>query len=124
MTGKSTVVYPNEPSESDIQFHVMYRLRNMGLDVHAEVFSRKKLGCRLDLVVFVDKDARLIIECKKKKAKSIHPKYRQREITRCRKQSEKYETLGLPIDWIIGMKEANEYIANFKARHPDLFIAM
>ncbi len=62
------IEYPKKQSEAEIQALLWYFLRKRKIDARLQVtgynpISGKK-SCKLDLVVFVDKEARCIVECK------------------------------------------------------------
>ncbi len=120
---KSPVLYPCEESEAEIQFFILYELRKLKLDARAEVRSRKCMSSRFDVVVFIKRQAVLLIEVKKKLLKSVHPSYRKKDARHVKSQREKYEGIGLPLDWVHGMKEAVPYIRTFAAKHPYLWNA-
>lgn len=55
------IEYPKRISEAEIQAELWYRLKGAGVDARLEV---KADHSRLDIVVFVDRAATGIIECK------------------------------------------------------------
>ena len=62
------ITYPRKHSEAEIQALLWYFLRKRKIDARLQVTSYSpgtgKKSCRLDLVVFVNKQARCIVECK------------------------------------------------------------
>ena len=59
--------YPKKHSEAEIQALLWYFLRKRKIDARLQVRgcgTGDKKSCKLDLVVFVDKVARCIVECK------------------------------------------------------------
>lgn len=62
------IVYPKKRAESEIQATLWYFLRKRKIDAHLQVTGynpqNPKEDCRLDLVVFVDEVAKIIVECK------------------------------------------------------------
>jgi predicted transglutaminase-like protease len=62
------IEYPKKHSEAEIQSLLWYFLRKRKIDARLQVsgYSTKtnKMGNKLDLVVFVDKEPKVIVECK------------------------------------------------------------
>ena len=94
----NTIAYPEKHSEAEIQALLWYFLRKKKIDARLEVTAHipyKRRSSRLDLVVFVGKDARCIVECK-----SWSDNYSRTAIYRTNntKQINKYKTTyGLPV---------------------------
>lgn len=93
------IEYPEKHSEAEIEALLWYFLRKRKIDARLQVtgfnkFTGKK-SCKLDLVIFVDKVAKCIVECKSwSKGYSKTAIYR----TNNTKQIRKYKALyGLPV---------------------------
>ncbi len=60
--------YPAKRSEAEIQALLWYFLKKRGIDSRLQVVAynpeSKRRSCKLDLVVFVNQEARCIVECK------------------------------------------------------------
>ena len=91
--------YPAKHSEAEIQALLWYFLRKAKIDARLQVtgFNENtgKKSCKLDLVIFVDKQAKCIVECK-----SWSNGYSKTAIYRTNntKQIKKYkEFYGLPV---------------------------
>ena len=84
------IPYPRKASEADVQYAVCDVLRQHGFDARLEVIARRN-GHRhqFDIVVFQDKRAQTIIECKSYSKPSHMPSNH--------KQSLKYMEWGLPV---------------------------
>lgn len=93
-----TVMYPKSFSEFEVQAFLYTGLKNLGLDVRGEVSAS---GGKFDLVIYDAGKPSRIIEVKKGGAK------------RCAliQVFEYRENFGLPVDLVIGMNQAIEYIA-------------
>jgi len=113
MTKDMAIVYPEEESEFEVHAWLWFQLRELGLDARGEVFAVNGTA-RFDIVVFdALKRAVRIIEVKaKKRGKGKH-----REDFRFNKcaQVKRYSRLGLPVDCVVGMVAAEQYILRLKA---------
>jgi len=127
---KQKIIYPHKPSEFECQAYLWYQLRLLGFDARGEV---RTSGCRsfLDIVVFDDSQIPVrIIENKKslvpKRIGQGHgTKRRANKAKRKRhEQLDKYRKLGVPIDLVIGLREANKYIENTRLNDslPELWL--
>jgi hypothetical protein len=105
-TGVDSIPYPQDVSEFEVQAHLFFELRAMGMDVRGEVSSTLR-SSRLDLVVFKDKTAVLIIEVKKK-LRGVRNRHSQRK--RIHRQTKQYRNLLVPLVIIVGMDDANEFL--------------
>jgi len=65
---RNIIEYPKKHSEAEIQALLWYFLRKRKIDARLQVTgynpSIQKKSCKLDLVVFVDKTPKCIVECK------------------------------------------------------------
>lgn len=63
-----TIEYPQKHSEAEIQALLWYFLRKKKIDARLQVTAYNpvtgKKSCKLDVVVFVNKEPRCIVECK------------------------------------------------------------
>ncbi len=93
------IEYPKKHSEAEIQALLWYFLRKRKMDVRLQVIGynpyTNKKSCKLDMVVFVDKIAKCIIECKSWQAGySKTAIYRTNNTNQIKKYKEFY---GLPV---------------------------
>jgi len=93
------IEYPVKQSEAEIEAILFYKLDSIGIDARLQVtaFNPKteKKSCKLDLVVFAEKKAVCIVECK-----SWTDGYNKNAIYRTNnsKQIRKYKAIyGLPV---------------------------
>jgi hypothetical protein len=89
--------YSGRPSEFEIQAYLYCELRRFGYDARGEV-STKDGDCRFDVVVFVGRKPRRIIEVKKSRKQ-----YRSKQI-------EYYRSYGVKVVSVCGMEQAKELI--------------
>jgi len=107
------IAYPKEESEFEVHAWLWFQLRELGLDARGEVFAINGTA-RFDIVVFdASKRAVKIIEVKAKK----HRKGRHREEFKFNKcaQVKQYSKYGLPVDCVVGMEAARQYVLRLKA---------
>ena len=94
--------YRETESEFEAQAWIYWKLRERGFDVRGEVKVegdlRDSRGCRLDLVIYIDKVAVRVIEVKS-----------ERRMTRCNKRPRKYAKLDYPLDLVYG-DEKEQYL--------------
>lgn len=101
--------YPTTDSEFEIQAYVYWKLREKGFDARGEVSTCLKMR-RLDIIIYVERVASLIIEVKTKQVG------RQKEYgapTERRKQLQAYEQYGVPVVSVRGMEEARLFCSDF-----------
>ena len=113
MTKDMVIVYPEEESEFEVHAWLWCQLKALGLDARGEVFALNGTA-RFDIVVFdASKHAIRIIEVKAKK----HGKGKHREDFRFNKcgQVKRYSKYGLPVDCVVGMAAAEQYVLRLKA---------
>lgn len=97
------IPYPESNSEFEVQAFLYLKLQSLGIDVKGEVSA---CGCRLDLVLYVKRIAKLVIEVKRWFG----------VLETLQKQKAKYEyATGVPCCVICGMKEAARFIETFDA---------
>jgi hypothetical protein len=101
-TAEDSIAYPETESEWEIQAFIWDRLSRRGFDVRAEVTSRLG-GSRLDLVVFVDREAVAIIETKKHANRNIPTRFKSQTKRKNRLQSHKYAEFNIPVHYVRGM---------------------
>jgi len=87
------IEYPKKVSEAEIQAELWYKLREAGIDARLEVKGERS---RLDIVIFRNKEARAIIECKSWSVRYVKNQgYQKHKNT---KQLTKYrETFKVPV---------------------------
>jgi len=92
----SKIEYPRKRGEAELQALLWYFLRKRKIDARLEVSARNGRSYRLDIVIFRDKQAICIVECKSWSARySILRAYQRGKNT---KQIQRYkEAFNLPV---------------------------
>lgn len=108
------VPFPKEPTEFEVQSFLYQGLRRLGYVVRGEV--RTALGAfRLDLVIYLGHRAVKLIEVKARES----PKGPREEGREKRKaQLEAYRTMGLPVESVCGMTEAERFLQHYAGLGP------
>ncbi len=107
---KNPIEYPKKISSAEVQAELWNKLNLAGYDARMEVRLKQdgRRGPRLDIVVFKDKEAKVIIECKSwSDSYKIQEHYQK---SKNNKQITKYKCQsGLPV-YVCGHHNSVEYI--------------
>ena len=113
---------PQQPSEFEIQSYIHKELKERGHNIRGEVSALTR--SKFDLVVFASNGVPMrIIEVKKQSAAAIE-RLANRTATgltslkSLQKQIRQYLSYGLPVDLVMGMDHACEYVERFKINDP------
>jgi hypothetical protein len=103
---QGSVIYPTNHSEFEIQAYIYKELLLMKVDVRGEVRAKNTAGRIniLDLVIFQNNEPVMIIEVKKDTTKETTI------------QKQEYGTFGIPMRFILGMKQAQDYIKRVRSK--------
>jgi hypothetical protein len=109
---------PEKPREPEVQLWLWNALRQqLHWDAHLEVLPAKTKGKGFDIVVYKDKKAVRIIEVKgfdpldgSQVTDTGDEFVCMHKGSKAEKQLNRYRAFGLPVDYILGMQRAQEYL--------------
>ena len=100
--------YPSRHSEAEVQTELYNYLHSLGIDARLQVRATANgRDCKLDVVVFVDKIARVIVECKS--WSRMYSRVRFYQLAKNTKQIKKYEQFDVPV-FICGRMESIPHV--------------